>query len=102
MVEKECRQRAISSYHGEVLSLAYLVDAGVPNFDALRLVGLDFERVDATRLSREYRRRKPYLDTDIVGWLANEETNVVDRCIRGDDNRRPDFDFDRLVSDLRG
>ena len=33
----ESNNRSIVSYHGDVLALAHLVDAGVPNFDALRL-----------------------------------------------------------------
>lgn len=101
MVEKETEERSISSYYGEILSLAYLVDAGVPNFDALRLVGLEFERVDATRLSQEYAKRKPYVDTDIIGWVANEDSYVIEECVRGNDNRRSDFDFARLISELR-
>src|SRR5262249_19168570 len=46
LVEEEASKRSINAYDGGLLAIAYLVDAGVPNFEALRLVNLDFERVD--------------------------------------------------------
>ncbi|OBW63495.1 MAG: hypothetical protein A9183_07170 [Dehalococcoides mccartyi] len=97
---QECRNRGLTSYNDEVLSLAYLVDAGVPNFDALRLIGLDFERVDASRLSKEYKQKKSHLGVDIIGWLATENRDVIVSCVRGTDNRRLDYDFFSLLEKL--
>jgi hypothetical protein len=99
LVQEECRQRNITSYTDEILSLAYLVDSGVPNFDALRLVNLDFERVDATRLSKAYLSLHQR-DTDILGWLINTDRNSIFSISRGSDNRRLDFDLNRLLDSL--
>ena len=47
----EARARRLGIHYGNpIRALAYLVDEGVPGYDALRLVNLHFERVDATRL----------------------------------------------------
>ncbi|MEW6130743.1 MAG: DEAD/DEAH box helicase [Acidobacteriota bacterium] len=102
LVEEELKRRNIFSYSDEILSLAYLVDAGVPNYDALRLVRLDMERVDATRLAKEYHKRKPYLDTDIIGWLLKEDLDSVLAFVRGSDNRRIDPDLIRLLNEFKG
>ena len=89
-------------YENEVRSLARLADAGVPNFDALRLVGLEFERVDATRLSFEYYRRGgTKLGVDIVSWLVNLPIEQSMRIIRGMDGRKIDYDFVGNIESLR-
>jgi hypothetical protein len=99
VVKEETSRRGIA-YDNEILSLSYLVDAGVPNFDALRLVGLDFERVDATRLARGYKRSRYAPDTDIVGWLANTDRETIERYTHGPDHRRVDYDLPRILSNL--
>jgi len=100
IIEAECQRRGIVDYNESILSIAYLVDAGVPNFDALRLVNLDFERVDATRLSLAFRRLRKQEDTDIIGWLMVEKKSTLYKILRGTDNRAIDFDFDNLIADL--
>lgn len=99
LVQEECRRRSITSYNDEILSLAYLVDAGVPNFDALRLVNLEFERVDAARIAKAYSRLQNR-DADIVGWLINESKSTILRIVRGSDNRRLDYDLDKILDSL--
>ncbi len=99
LVREECQQRNITSYTDEILSLAYLIDSGVPNFHALRLVNLDFERVDATRLSKAYLRLSPR-SMDILGWLVSTDKNIIFSISRGGDNRRLDFDLNRLLDSL--
>lgn len=100
LVQEECRRRNITTYNDEILSLAYLVDAGVPNFDALRLVNLEFERVDATRLAKYYLQLRDR-DTDIIGWLISEAKSTILRVVRGSDNRRLDYDLDKLLDAIK-
>jgi hypothetical protein len=100
LVQEECRRRRITTYNDEILSLAYLVDSGVPNFDALRLVNLEFERVDATRLAKSYAQLRNR-DTDIVGWLINESKSTIRDIVRGSDNRRLDYDLDKILDTIR-
>lgn len=100
IVDEEAARRGID-YGGEILSLATLADAGVPSFDALRLVRLEFERVDATRLAEFYRTRGGVrTGVDIVGWLKSLPTEIVERCVRGAENRRVDYDLPRLLRSL--
>jgi len=93
IVEEEAKKRKIP-YNNDICSLAYLADAGVPDFDALRLVGLEIERVDATRLSNFYYRKGGLTQgVDIVGWLINEKASAIENCVKGVDNRRLDYDL---------
>ena len=102
LVENEARRRKIN-YSNEVRSLAYLVEAGVPNFDALRLVGLDFERADATRIASRYRQAgRRQGGPDIIGWLRSLPLADVELIVRGGDGRRVDFDLEFRLKDLRG
>jgi hypothetical protein len=90
-------------YDGEVHQLAYLVDAGVPNWPALRLTSVGFERTDAARLSYAYLQSPQARDTaDIGGWVIAQSKDRLAQIIRSDDRRRLDFDFDRLVRELGG
>ncbi|HEV7377902.1 MAG TPA: hypothetical protein VGN95_24685 [Pyrinomonadaceae bacterium] len=102
IVEEEATKRRIP-YNEEIRSLAYLADAGVPNFDALRLVALNLERVDATRLSSMYTRLdiREELNLDIVGWLIREKQEVIEQAVRGSDNRRIDYDLFALIEELK-
>lgn len=101
IIEQEAKNRGIP-YDNDILSLAYLADAGVPNFNALRLVSIDIERVDATRLASLYQKKGgTALGVDILGWLKNEKTNVIETCLRGMDNRRLDTDIFKIISALR-
>ena len=100
LVENECVRRKITTYNDSILSLAYLSDAGVPNFNALRLVGLDFERVDATRLSYAYQESKASSIANIFGWLKATDRLSLYRIVRGADNRRMDYDFDSILDSV--
>jgi DEAD/DEAH box helicase/Helicase conserved C-terminal domain len=85
-------------YAHEIAQLAYLTDAGVPNFDALRLVRADFERTDATRLSRAFARDPEGRGvTDVVGWLRGQSSERLRAIIRGSDRRAVDYDFEALL-----
>ena len=55
LVQEEAERREIA-YNNAIRSVAFLVDAGVPGFDALRLTHTDVERVDATRLAKRYKQ----------------------------------------------
>jgi len=99
IVKEEAERRDIP-YNDEILKVAYLVDAGVPNFDALTLVDLDFERVDATRLSNEF-RSGPHKDTNIVSWMNAQNQDHIIRCVKGHDNRRLDSDLFVLLAKLK-
>jgi superfamily II DNA/RNA helicase len=101
IVEEEAKRRHID-YENEILSLAQLADAGVPSFDALRLVHLDFERVDATRLAYAYQRRGGLrLGVDVVGWLRRQPIAQIHQSLKGADNRRIDYDLPTLLENLR-
>ena len=100
IVASEAEKRGIN-YGNEIANLAFLADAGVPSFDALHLVHMDFERVDATRLAREFQRRGGLgLGFDILGWLKSERLVSLEHAIRGSDRRPIDFDFRRLLAEL--
>ncbi|MFN8007525.1 MAG: DEAD/DEAH box helicase [Terriglobia bacterium] len=101
LVETEARKRKIE-YNNELRSLAYLADAGVPNFNALRLVSLEFERTDALRLTSLYKRRGGLrTGLDVVAWLAIQSMELIRECVKGNDNRRIDFDLEKQVELLR-
>ena len=101
IVAEEAKKRSIE-YHDEIRNLAYLADAGVPNLDAFRLVGLNFERVDATRLAQTYRESGgERLGVDIVGWLLNAGRPEIESSVRGVDKRRLDYDLFALIRELK-
>lgn len=101
-VAEETASRQID-YANEVNHLAYLVDAGVPNWPALRLTTLGFERTDAARLSYAYlRSREARATADIVGWVAAQPDERLAQVVRGSDRRRLDYDFDRVLREIRG
>jgi hypothetical protein len=88
------------SYGHEIAQLAYLTDAGVPNFSALRLVHLGFERADATRLSKAYDAAHGRDEMDIIGWLRAEDIDRLRAIIRGRDRRSIDYDFGSLLRSI--
>ena len=93
LVSYEARRRGIRIGSG-LKDLSALAAEGVPNFDALTLIlQLGVERVDATRLSREY--HKLMTGTDIVGWLKGLPWEEVENIVRSSDRRRldPDLQF---------
>lgn len=101
-VAEEAATRKIH-YDHEVNLLAYLVDAGVPNWPALRLTTAGFERADASRLSRAYLASRDAREiADIVGWLIAQPSDRLAQIVRGPDRRRLDYDFERLLRELRG
>lgn len=99
-VEEETDARGIP-YSNEIRSFAYLVDAGVPDLNALRLTTYGFERTDAARLATAYRR-----DTfgselmDVVGWVRSRPREELQAIVEGPDHRKLDFDFDALLEQL--
>ena len=100
LVKEETERRGIS-YNNAIRSVAYLVDAGVPGFDALRLTRGDIERVDATRLAKRYRAEGGVgLGVDVVGWLSRLSQEDVNRVVVGVDRRRIDFDLSRVLREL--
>ena len=97
IVENEAKDRGID-YRNEIRSLAYLVDAGVPSFDALRLVNADIERVDATRLSRAYHDAGGLNQgLDAAAWVVSQSEEYLQEIIIGTDQRRVDYDFDSTI-----
>jgi hypothetical protein len=89
-------------YANHIRSLAYLVDAGVPSYDALRLVGLDFERVDATRLGRAFQAaRARSRGMDIFTWLMAQSDEAISLIVRGTDQRSLDFDLTNVLARVR-
>jgi hypothetical protein len=98
IVLEEAEKRSIV-YSDEILKIAYLVDAGVPSFDALQLVNHDFERVDATRIANNYRRYRQ--DTTILEWVNAQSPNTIIGYVRGSDNRRLDSDLFTLLPKLK-
>ena len=102
LIEQEAVNRGIN-YDNQVKSLAYLADAGVPSFDALQLVHLGVERVDATRLGRAYRSAGG-LQTglDCLGWVLSQTRSSLEKILHGRDNRRLDYQFHNRLDGLRG
>lgn len=101
LIESEARSRRIT-YLNEVRSLAYLVDAGVSSFDAMRLVHLEFERTDAERLAAAYRAEGGMrMGLDIIQWLATKSTERIKAIVRGPDIRRVDYDLEGQLSTIR-
>jgi hypothetical protein len=89
-------------YGGEVQTLAYLVDAGVPDTAALVLCAQGLERTDASRLSRAYfASREARETTDIIRWVRAQPFERLAALVRGVDGRRLDHDFRRVLKDLR-
>lgn len=100
LFEVEARKRKIQ-YDNELMGMASLADAGVSSFDALRLVHLDFERTDATRIAREYRRQGgTRTGNEIIGWVATTPRAEIEKIVRGRDKRRVDYDLGRTISKL--
>jgi DEAD/DEAH box helicase/Helicase conserved C-terminal domain len=100
-MEEEAAERGLE-YGQQVASIAYLVDVGVPNFAAMRLTHLGFERTDAARLSRAYYAdREARETTDIVRWMRAQSNESLAVTVQGVDRRRIDYDFFRLVDELR-
>lgn len=100
-VEEEVARRPFP-YDGELNKLAYLVDGGVPDWAALHLTSLGFERVDAARLSRVYfDDRLAAETTDVAAWVGAQEDSFLAGVVRGADRRRIDHDFFALVKKLR-
>lgn len=101
LIQKEASKRNIN-YDNQVKQIAYLVDAGVPNFNALTLSHMGFERVDSTRLSRAYAKAGGLeLGTDCVGWLLSRPRPHLENIIRGVDNRGIEFGFFDRIENLR-
>lgn len=99
-VAEECDRRHLDYGH-EVQTVAYLVDGGVPDTHALHLVGHGFERTDAARIAKAYLNDAVARDsTDIARWVRAQPLDRLQRIVRGVDNRRQDFDLQRLVRRL--
>lgn len=99
LISYEAKRREITVGDG-VSSLSILTAEGVPNFDALQLVlQLGLERVDAARLSEQYRRLRS--SADIVGWFVASGWPSLERIVRGDDRRRVDPVLRALHSRMR-
>ena len=100
LVEEEAARRSIH-YNNAVRSVAYLVDAGVPGFDALRLTRAEIERVDATRLAERYREEGGLRQgVDVVGWVSRLTEAQINAVVSGIDGRRVDFDLPGLARRL--
>lgn len=100
LVREEAERRGIA-YNNAIRSVAYLVDAGVPGFDALRLTHADIERVDATRLAKRYKDAGGLrLGVDVVGWLSGLSEADINSAVMGSDRRRLDFDLPRVLREL--
>ncbi|HEY4277840.1 MAG TPA: DEAD/DEAH box helicase [Conexibacter sp.] len=100
--EQDAPRRSFT-YDGQVRQIAYLADAGVPDFSALRLFHAGFERADATRLSRAHQRdREAIATTDVLEWVAAQNDAALMAIVRGADHRRVDFDLVQTVRSLRG
>jgi DEAD/DEAH box helicase len=100
-LQEEAQERGLTYGH-EIAQLAYLADAGVPNFDALRLVHQKFERTDATRLSHAFHGDSQARETtDVFGWLRGQEPERLRGIVRGRDRRAIDYDFGALLGDIK-
>ena len=101
LMESEAERRGIT-YLNELRSLAYLVDAGVSSFDAMRLVHFEFERTDAERLAAAYRAEGGLrTGVDIVPWLVTKPLDRIRAIVNGPDNRRLDYDLEERLSTIR-
>lgn len=101
-MSEECAHRG-KVYEGQVHLMAYLVDAGVPDFGALRLTHAGLERADATRLSRAHQSDpEARATTNVLAWVAGQEDSLLRTIVRGADNRRLDYDLMAAVKELRG
>lgn len=103
LVEEEAKKRGLK-YRNEIRHMAYLVDAGVPGFDALQLVKDDMERVDATRLATRFKRFAAESETteaDITDWVLNQPRSLIEKYIKSPDNRRLDHDLDTILWQMR-
>ena len=102
LVQEESNRRKIE-YNNAIRSVAYLVDIGVPGFDALRLTHAGLERVDATRLAKQYRKEGGLrLGVDVLRWLSGLSQTQISSIVMGSDRRRIDFDLARIVRELGG
>lgn len=101
LLELESGLRSIN-YNGDVRKLAHLADAGVPTFAAYRLVDLDIERVDATRIGQMYESAGG-LDTglDVVAWLLDAPYRDIKKAVRGREGRRVAHRFRESLDALR-
>ena len=101
LVEEEAGRRNIH-YRNAIRSVAYLVDAGVPGFDALRLTRAEIERVDATRLAARYKREGGLSQgVDVAGWVSQLSEGEIIEIVTGTDYRRVDFDLPGLLGQMR-
>ena len=100
-VVEEAEKRDID-YGNEINTLAYLVDAGVPDLAALNLTRHNFERTDAARLSRAYLSSAEASETTkIEHWLRAQPPERLIAIVRGADHRPLDFDFQPLLDGMR-
>lgn len=100
LATEETARRGIE-YNNEIGNLARLVDAGVPSFDALRLVNLEFERVDATRLYFQFKKEgAKRTGMDIFGWINSKSIDYLEKIVTGPDNRTLDYDFRKLLKEI--
>ena len=101
LIQEEADRRSIP-YNNGIRSIAYLVDAGVPGFNPLRLTNLDIERVDATRLAARYRQLGGFeLGMDVVRWVSTLSEQEIRSIVAGRDARRIDYDLLGLVTELK-
>jgi hypothetical protein len=101
LIEQEADRRNIN-YDNQVKKLAYLADAGVPNFDALYLTHLKFERVDSTRLSQAYSKAGGMsTGIDCIGWVLNQSPERLEKILHGQDKRRIEHRFFDRIAALR-
>lgn len=101
IVAAEAERRKIK-YDGEIEKFAGLADQGVPSFDALHLVRLDFERVDAARLANVFYHSQDHkAGRDVVSWINAQSLPALEAIVRGKDKRRIDYDFADTVAKLR-
>ena len=100
LVDEEAARRGVP-YNNAIRSVAYLVDAGVPGFDALRLTHAEVERVDAARLAARYKQLGGLrLGVNVVGWLAGLSPDDISTVVSGPDSRRVDFDLPGVIRRL--
>jgi superfamily II DNA/RNA helicase len=101
LIESEAQERGIT-YLNDLRSLAYLVDAGVSSFDAMRLVHFEFERTDAERLATAYHAEGGIkTGMDIGPWVASKSIDIIGAIVKGPDSRRLDYDLEERLSAIR-